>query len=76
MSRIDEKTTAVISTQAEVNEFNSQMREAEYFGIQVVPEQFIDDVKNGDAISLITSQSLCDWGTDVSTVVYNNITGN
>lgn len=64
-TKIHEKVTAIISTEDEVKRMSSRMREAKDFGIQVIPEDFLDDVKSGGAISYITSKSLCDWGTDV-----------
>lgn len=67
-TRIHEKVAAIISTDAEVKRMGSRMQEAKDFGIQVIPEEFFDDVKNGGAISYITSKSLCDWGTDVRTM--------
>lgn len=56
---------AVISTEKDVERLGSRMEEAKQHGIQVVPEDFLDDVKGGGAISFIVSKSLCDWGTDV-----------
>lgn len=64
-TKIHEKVAAIISTEDEVKRMSSRMREAKDFGIQVIPEDFLDDVKSGGAISYITSKSLCDWGTDV-----------
>lgn len=66
-TKIHEKVAAIISTEDEVKRLGSRMREAKDFGIQVIPEDFLDDVKNGGAISYISSKSLCDWGTDVRT---------
>lgn len=66
-TKIHEKVAAIISTESEVKRFGHRMQEAKDFGIQVIPEDFLDDVKEGGAISYITSKSLCDWGTDVST---------
>lgn len=64
-TKIHEKLAAIISTEDEVKRMGSRMNEAKDFGIQIVPEDFLDDVKNGGAISFITSKSICDWGTDV-----------
>ncbi|XP_055309208.1 poly [ADP-ribose] polymerase [Sitodiplosis mosellana] len=63
-SKIHEKTVAVISTAEEVDRMGHRIKEAKEFGIQVVPVHFLDDAKTGNAVSLIISQSLCDWGTD------------
>lgn len=64
-TKITKTIAAIISTEAEVERCGHRMKEAQDFGIQVVPESFLDDVKAGNAISFIISQSLCDWGTDV-----------
>lgn len=65
-TKLHENVAAIISTEDEVKRMGSKMREAKNFGIQVIPEDFLEDVKkNGGAISYITSKSLCDWGTDV-----------
>lgn len=66
-TKIHEKIAAIISNEAEVERLGQRMREAKEFGIQVVPEHFLDDAKAGNAISFIRSESLCDWGTDVIT---------
>lgn len=65
-TKIHDKLAAIISTPDEVERMGSRMHEAKDFGIQVVPEDFLDAVKGGSAISFITSKSICDWGTDVS----------
>lgn len=64
-SKIHDKVTAIISTEAEVIRMGHRMSEAKEFGIQVVPEHFLNDAKAGNAVSFIISESLCDWGTDV-----------
>lgn len=63
-SKIHDKVAAVISNEAEVERMGSRMGDARDLGIQVVPEHFLDDAKDGNAVSYIVSQSLCDWGTD------------
>lgn len=65
-TKIHEKLAAIISNPEEVERLGSRMREAKDFGIQVVTEEFLEEVKSGQAISYITSKSICDWGTDVS----------
>lgn len=67
-TKIHEKVAAIISTENEVMRMGNRMAEAKELGIQVVPEDFLDDAKNGAAISYIISKSLCDWGTDVSQI--------
>lgn len=64
-TKLHEKIAAIISTEAEVKRLGSRMQEVKDFGIQVVPEDFLDYAKDGNAISFIISTSLCDWGTDV-----------
>lgn len=68
---IHEGVTAIISTEDMVQKMGSRMQDAKKFGIQVVPEDFLDDVKNGGAVSYIISKTLCDWGTDVSALRTN-----
>lgn len=65
-TKVHEKLAAVISSQSGVERMGSRMQQAKDFGIQVVTDQFLEAVKNGGAISYITSKSICDWGTDVS----------
>lgn len=64
-SKIHENVAAIISTEDEVNRMGQRMKKAKEFGIQVVPEHFIEDAQGGNAVSFIISQTLCDWGTDV-----------
>lgn len=66
-SKIHGKIAAIISTEEEVARLGHRMKEAKEFGIQVVPEHFLDDAKAGNAVSFIISQSVCDWGTDPHT---------
>lgn len=63
-SKIHDKVAAIIANEAEVERMGGRMNDAKELGIQVVPESFLDDVKDGNAVSFIISQSLCDWGTD------------
>lgn len=65
-TKIHEKVAAIISTEKEVERLGYRMQEAKDLGIQVIPETFLDDVKGKNAVTLIISQSLCDWGTDVN----------
>lgn len=65
-TKIHGKIAAIISTEEEVARLGHRMKEAKEFGIQVVPEHFLDDAKAGNAVSFIISQSLSDWGTDPS----------
>lgn len=67
VSSVHEKMAAVISNESEVEKMNEKMQKAKSYGIQVVSLKFLDDVKTGNAIKYIKTQSLCDWGTDVCT---------
>lgn len=66
---IHANVAAIISNQKEIKRFGARMEDAKKYGIQVVPEDFLDDVKNGGAVSFIISKSLCDWGTDVNNYI-------
>lgn len=68
-AKIHDKLAAVISTEEEVERMGRRMTDVKDLGIQVVPEDFIEDAKDGGAIPLIVSKSLCDWGTDVSSLL-------
>uniref|UniRef100_A0A182XE12 Poly [ADP-ribose] polymerase n=1 Tax=Anopheles quadriannulatus TaxID=34691 RepID=A0A182XE12_ANOQN len=63
-TKIASHTAAIISTPEEVERLGSRMAEAKELQIQVVPEDFLEDVVGGGAISFITSRSICDWGSD------------
>lgn len=69
-SQVNEQTVAVISTEKELKKMDYKMEAAKQHGIQVVPEKFLDDVREpgADAIQLIKTMSMCDWGTDVSRI--------
>ncbi|KFB53218.1 AGAP003230-PA-like protein [Anopheles sinensis] len=67
VQEITKHTTAIISTKAEVQRMSSRMQEAKDLQIQVVPEKFIESATGGDVLSLITSQAICDWGSDPHT---------
>ncbi|XP_035898019.1 poly [ADP-ribose] polymerase [Anopheles stephensi] len=67
VTKIASHTAAIISTPEEVERLSSRMREAKELQIQVVPEEFLDDVQGGGALSFITSRAICDWGSDPQT---------
>ncbi|XP_053681345.1 poly [ADP-ribose] polymerase [Anopheles nili] len=67
VTKIASHTAAIISTLEEVERMNSRMQEAKELQIQVVPEEFLEDVKTGGALSFITSRAICDWGSDPQT---------
>jgi poly [ADP-ribose] polymerase 1 len=63
-TKIHANTAAIISNQVEVEKMGKRMQEAQMHNIQVVPEDYLDDLKAGEAISYISSKSICDWGSD------------
>lgn len=63
-TKIHDKVAAIISNESEVERMGQRMGDVKDLGIHVVPEHFLDDVKSGNAVSYIISESLCDWGTD------------
>lgn len=65
VTKIHEKTAVIISNEMEVVKMNARMQLAKDFGIQVVPEQFLDEIKDGGAIEYIIKSSISDWGSDV-----------
>lgn len=68
-SKMHSKLAAVISTEAEVERMSSRMQSAMQMGIQVMTEDFLEKVATGGAIEYIKTNSICDWGTDVSIFV-------
>lgn len=64
-TKIHKKLTAVISNKKEVEKMNQRMEDAKQYGIQVVTEDFFKMITGSDALKLIKTQSICDWGTDV-----------
>jgi poly [ADP-ribose] polymerase 1 len=63
-TKIHANTAAIISNQAEVEKMGKRMQEAQMHNIQVVPADYLDDLKASEAISYISSKSICDWGSD------------
>ncbi|XP_037946866.1 poly [ADP-ribose] polymerase [Teleopsis dalmanni] len=68
-TKINEKVIAIFSTEKEVEKLSSRMLKAKELGIHIIPLKYLDSVEGSNAISNITSMSLCDWGTDPSTRV-------
>lgn len=62
------KLAAVISNEEELQKMSEQILTAKLYGIQIVSEAFLTEVAelNIDPILYIISQSICDWGGDVS----------
>lgn len=65
---ISNKLAAVISNQEEVGKMGSKMTEVKTCNIQVIPEEFLSELKNVDSfdpLAYISSCSLTDWGGNV-----------
>ncbi|XP_063703096.1 poly [ADP-ribose] polymerase isoform X2 [Culicoides brevitarsis] len=70
VTKIHERTAAIISSKNEVENMNFRMEEAKDHAIQVVPEAFLEHVeKKGGALEYIQARSICDWGSDPATRV-------
>lgn len=67
-TEVHARVAAVISTADEVQKMGHQMKEAEKHGIQVVSEEFLEEIQEPDTdpILLIISKSISDWTGDVS----------
>lgn len=65
---IHNRLAAIISTEKEVRRMGDQMKEARDLLIQVVSEDFLNDIykPNADPILYILSNSICEWGGNVS----------
>lgn len=69
VDKIDQKLTAVLSNQAEVRRMGSLMKQAKKYNIQVVSEEFFTAIETTDPMFYIISESLCEWGGDVSSAL-------
>ena len=49
------------------------IKDAEKNDIHVIDEGFLEDVKKGGAALMITSHSIASWGSDVSLLLFWNI---
>ncbi|GFO48668.1 poly [ADP-ribose] polymerase [Plakobranchus ocellatus] len=65
ISKIDNKTAAVISTKEEVEKKSKVIQEAEKNEVHVINEDFLSACSKGDAIKLITVHSIASWGSPV-----------
>lgn len=65
---IHKRCAAVISNMDEVQKMGNQMDEAFINNIQVISENFLNEIQNPDfdPIAYIISESICEWGGDVS----------
>ncbi|CAB3383108.1 Hypothetical predicted protein [Cloeon dipterum] len=67
VSKVSEKTMAVIASEALLKKGGKQIDDAKNLGIQVLPAAFFDTVVNnikGNIADLVTKMSICDWGND------------
>lgn len=64
-TKLHSGTAAVISTEEDVAKMSKRMQLIKELGIHVVPEDFLDKLETGNTYDLLTSESICDWGTDV-----------
>lgn len=58
---VSKKTAAIISNEDEINKNRYEMAQAKLMGIQVVPVEFLDAVKNVDPFVAITQMNICKW---------------
>lgn len=60
------RLAAVVASEKEVEKMSEKMQEMKGFGVQVIRETFVTELAGKNAIEYIQTQSICDWGTDVS----------
>ncbi|KAK7863506.1 hypothetical protein R5R35_009060 [Gryllus longicercus] len=65
VSKVHATLAAVIAPKGDVEKMGSIISEAEQFDIQVVPEDFLDEVEKTPAVDVIAKKNLADWGSDV-----------
>lgn len=66
VTKIHENLACIISTPKEIERMTARMETAQNFGIQIVAENFVDDIMNGGTIEYIKANCLSEWGADVS----------
>lgn len=69
-THIHERTAVIISNEREIERMNDRMQQAKDFDIQVVPEEFLEEVKGGGAVDYIAKNSISEWGSDV---IFDNL---
>lgn len=67
--KIHENIAAIISNPEEVTKMGAVMEVAKTHGIHVVPEVFVDNIKNMDPVELMTMYDLGNWGHDVCSCI-------
>lgn len=65
IEKIHENVAAIISNPEQVAKMGVLMEDAKKHGIPIVPDTFIDDIKNIDPIELIVMCDLSNWGQNV-----------
>lgn len=66
VSNVHKGTAAVISTRREVNKAGRDMRDVLLTRVQVITEDFIDEVLNNDPMEVFTRKNMNNRGKDVS----------
>ncbi|PNF21175.1 Poly [ADP-ribose] polymerase [Cryptotermes secundus] len=64
VTKIHDKLAAVISTPDELEKMTKKMEDVKACDIQVLPEDFLDEVKDGGALALISERNISSWGSD------------
>ena len=67
-TEIHDRVAAIISTMDEIQKMDNEMKEAKKHNIQVISEDFLEEIQESDCdpILYIISKSISDWGGDVS----------
>lgn len=65
VEKIHENVAAIISNSGEVTKMEPIMEVAKAYGIHIVPEAFVDNIKNFDLMELMAMCDLGNWGQDV-----------
>lgn len=71
VSTVHENLTAVISNASEVNGCTEMIKKAFMHRIQVISDDFLDEVMDNDPIELIARKDLSEWGKDVRLLSIN-----
>lgn len=66
VTSVHAKLAAVVATEKAVEQMSDKMVEVKTLGIQVLRDTFVEELGKTNVIEFIKTQSICDWGTDVS----------
>lgn len=66
VTKIHANMACIISTEREIERMTARMETAQNLDIQIVSENFVDDIVDGGVIEYIKNNSLSEWGADVS----------